>query len=250
MKKLLIIVMACYALNARSQVNESENFIRLYSDSTIYAQKVRLRPDFAGSWTVRADSRKVPINQIKFFNNDDGFFANTRKLNLFNQATFAERIVAGKINLYQEVAYSTTPYEMDFYRFRERTPQAVGTRMYYNKGYNDLKRVNYNNLSADMADNARSMDLLASYRKSRRAGTIMYVSAGAAIVASVVTLFSGNDIKRIDHGFGNMPSFEGGGNKTGSFLLLGLGAGLSVGGYLIQSSGSRNIERAVDTYNQ
>jgi hypothetical protein len=46
-----------------------------------------------------------------------------------------------------------------------------------------------------------------------------------------------------------MPSFEGG-NKTGSFLLLGLGAGLSVGGYLIQSSGARNIERAVVAYNQ
>ena len=76
------------------------------------------------------------------------------------------------------------------------------------------------------------------------------VSAGAAIIASVVTLFSGNDIKRIDHGFGNMPSFEEGGNKTGSFLLLGLGAGLSVGGYLIQNSGSRNIERAVDVYNR
>lgn len=249
MKKLLIIVMACYGLNARSQVNESENFIRLYSDSTVYAQKIRLRPDFAGSWTVRADSRKVPLNQIKFFNNDDGFFANTRKLNLFDRASFAERIVAGKINLYQEVAFNTALYKMDFYRFRDRTSQPVGTRMYYNKGYNDLKRVNYDNLSVDMADNSKSMDLLANYRKSRRAGTVMYVSAGAAIIASVVTLFSGNDIKRTDHGFGNMPSFEGG-NKMGSFLLLGLGAGLSVGGYLIQGSGARNIERAVDVYNR
>lgn len=249
MKKLLIIVMACYGLNARSQVNESENFIRLYSDSTVYAQKIRLRPDFNRNWVIRADSRKVPINQIKFFNNEDGFFANTRKLNLFDQTSFAERIIAGKINLYQEVAYSTTPYEMDFYRFRDRTPQPVGTRMYYNKGYNDLKRVNYDNLSADMADNAKSIDLLASYIKSRRVGTIMYASAGAAIIASVVTLFSGNDIKRNDRGFGNMPSFEGG-NKTGSFVLLGLGAGLTVGGYLIQSSGARNIERAVDIYNR
>lgn len=249
MKKLLIIVMACYGLNARSQGNESENFIRLYSDSTVYAQKIRLRPDFIGSWTIRADSRKVPINQIKFFNNEDGFFANTRKLNLFDQASFAERIIVGKINLYQEVAYSAAPYEMDFYRFRDRTPQAVGRLMYYNKGYHDLKRVNYDNLSADMADNAKSIDLLANYRKSRRAGTIMYVSAGAAIVASVVTLFSGNGIKQTGYGFGNMPNYEAS-NKTGSFLLLGLGAGLSLGGYLIQSSGARNIERAVEVYNQ
>ena len=250
MKKLLIIVMACYGLNARSQVNESENFIKLYSDSTIYAQKVRLRPDFAGSWTLRADSRRVPISQVKFFNNDDGFFANTRKLNVFNQVSFSERIIAGKINLYQEVAFDANPYEMDFYRFRDRRIQSVGTRMHYNKGYDDLKRVNYDNLTTDMADNAQSIDLLKSYRKSRRAGTVMYAAAGAAIIASVVTLFSNNGFKKPHGGgFGQMPDFNSG-NKVGSFVLLGAGAGLAVGGYFTQASGARNIERAVEVYNR
>lgn len=250
MKKLLIIVMACYGLNARSQVNESTNFIQLYSDSTIYAQKVRLRPDFAGSWILRADSRRVPISQVKFFNNEDGFFANTRKLNLYGQISFSERIIDGKINLYQEVAYNSSPYEMDFYRFKDRRIQPVGTQMYYNKGYNDLKKVNYYNLSADMADHPKSIDLLNNYRKSRRLSTVMYVSAGAAIIASVITLFSGNDFKQNGHTpFGKLKTYEPRG-KTGSFLLLGLGAGLSVGGYLTQGSGYKKIERAVEVYNQ
>ena len=123
MKKLLLMVMACYALTARSQVNESENFIRLYSDSTIHAQKIRLRPDFLGSWTLRADSKKVPLESVKFFNNEDGFYANIRKLNFFGEVAFAERIVDGKINLYQQVIYEPIPFDMDYYRFRDRRLQ-------------------------------------------------------------------------------------------------------------------------------
>ncbi|MET4080950.1 hypothetical protein ABIB40_000895 [Pedobacter sp. UYP30] len=40
MKKLLILVMACYDLNARSQMNESKDFLYLYSDSTVYEKKL------------------------------------------------------------------------------------------------------------------------------------------------------------------------------------------------------------------
>jgi len=110
MKKLLILVMACYGLSARSQENGSRNFLYLNSDSIVYAQKIRLRPDFSGSWSIRADSRKVLTSQIKFFNNEDGFFANTRELNFLGQSSFAERIVEGKINLYQEVVYDNAPF--------------------------------------------------------------------------------------------------------------------------------------------
>lgn len=249
MKKLLIIVMACYGLNARSQVNESRNFIQLYSDSVIHAQKVRLRPDFAGNWVVRADSRRVPMESIKFFNNEDGFFANTRQLSLFGVTSFAERIIDGRINLYQEVVYDPVPFEMDYYRFRDRRQQSVDTRMFYNKGTSDLKKVNYYNLKADMADNQKSLDLLEGYRKSMRTGTVMYVAAGAAIVASVVTLVSGSGFRENGTTFGNMPNYKAK-SYTGSFLLMGVGAGLGLGGFLVQRSGARDIERAVDTYNR
>jgi hypothetical protein len=238
MKKLLIVVMACYGLNARSQVNESNSFIRLYSDSTIYAEKIRLRPDVLGSLVLRADSRRIPVSQVKFFSNEDGFYANTKRLNVFNQVAFAERIIDGKINLYQQVSYEPVPIESDYYRFRDRRVQTVGTRMFFNKGFSDLSKVNYANLSLAMADNAQSLDLLKSYRKSMKTGTI------------IVTLFSGNGFKDDDRKFGQMPEFKGGNNKVGSFLLLGIGAGLGVGGFFVQSAGARNIERAVEVYNQ
>jgi hypothetical protein len=249
MKKLLIVVMACYALNARSQVNEAQNFLYLYSDSIIHAQSIRLRPDFSGSWMLKADSRRVPIGGVKFFNNEDGFFANTRRLNYFGEVAFSERTIEGKINLYQQIIYDPILFEVDYYRFRNTRRQTIDRRMFYNKGFSDLKKVNYANLSKDMADHPKSLDFLKSYRKSRRVGTAMYVAAGAAIVASAVTLLSGTGMKQDGTTFGNMPNYKFK-DDTGSFVLMGLGAGLGIGGYFIQTSGSRNIGRAIDAYNQ
>lgn len=249
MKKLLIIVMACYGLNARSQVNENRNFLYLYSDTTVYAQKIRLRPNVLGSWVLSVDSRSVPIGQVKFFNNERGFFANTRQLNFFGEASFAERIIGGKINLYQQVVYQDVYYDGVDYRFSGFRREPVSTRMFYNKGFADLKRVNYKNLSVDMADDPQSLDLLKSYRKSMNTGTVMYVAGGAALLASVITLLSGDPFTQNGTTPRGMPTYKDR-SYTPTFVLLGLGTGLSVGGFLIQRSGARNIERAIDNYNR
>ena len=241
--------MACYAFNARAQENAPNNYLRFYNDSTVYAQKIRLRPDYAGSWIIRADSRRIPIAQVKFFNNEDGFFANTRQLNFFGDVSFSERIIEGKINLYQQVVYEQVPYDND-YRFRRGVIRSVDTRMFYNKGFDNLKKVNYDNLKGDMADNQKSLDFLEAYRKSRKNATLMYVGAGVSFVAAAITLFSWANIKQTGTtGFGNMPTYDTK-SPAGSFVLFGVGSGLALGGYLTQAAGARNIERAVDAYNR
>ncbi len=243
-----MLVMACYGLNARSQqLNESRNFLYFYSDSTVYAQKIRLRPDLTGGWSLRADSRRIPVSQVKFFNNQDGFFANTRKLSLLGAASFAERIIEGKLNLYQEVIYDGVLMEDEYYGFSHYRQQAVHNRMFINKGYTDLKSVNYRNLNEAMADNPKSLALLGRYRNAKITGIAMYVAAGAAIIASGVTLMS--EGKKVGTTFGGMPKYADR-NYTGSFVLLGLGAGLSLGGFLVGESGKKNIERAIDNYNR
>lgn len=248
MKKLLILVMACYGLNARSQqLNESKDFLYFYSDSTFYAQRIRLQPDFSGRWSLRADSRRVPVSQVKFFNNQDGFFANTRKFNLLGETSFAERIIEGKLNLYREVVYDDVPLESGYYGFRDYGWQAVNNRMFINKGYADLKRVNYRNLNETMADNPKSLALLRRYQNTKIGGIAMYVAAGAAIIASGITLMS--ESKQVGTTFGSIPKYADR-NYTSSFILLGLGAGLGIGGYFVGESGKKNIARAIDNYNR
>jgi len=249
MKKLLFGVLACYALTTRAQVHESKNFIYLYSDSVIYAKDIRLRPDFSGYLQLRADSRKVPTEQVKFFNNEDGFFANTRRLNFGSTNSFSERIIEGKINIFQQVDYSPYMYDQRYRRSRymQTRRQDIDVRMYYNKGYGDLKKANYSNLSTAMADNPKAMDMLKSYRKSMTTGKTMYIVAGAALISGLVSFLATDTGDTKITGFGQSTKWP---SYTPTYILMGAGVGLATAGYLIQTSGNKHLEGAVDAYNR
>lgn len=253
MKKLLIAALACYGLSARAQVHESKNFLYLYSDSVIYAKKIMLRPDFAGYWQLRADSRRVPTEQVKFFNNEEGFFANTRKLHFVRTDAFSERIIEGRINVFQEMTYDPFLYDRGP-RYRDNRQSRVDLRMYYNKGFSDLKKVNYYNLKNDMSDHPESMDLLKSYRKSMNTSKIMYAAAAVSVIAGMVSFLSTDN--KTDSSFsghfgdGTSSMNTSLSGYTPSFIMLGVGLGFAVGGFAIQTSGSRHLERAVDAYNR
>ena len=248
---MLIVVMACYGLNARAQVDESKNFLYLYSDSVVYGKRVTVRPDYAGFWQIRADSKRISAERVKFFNNENGFFANTRKTTLLGEATFSERVIMGRINLFRQTIYDEEYYG-GRYRHRPVAQQPVDVHMYYNKGYGDLKKVSYANLKADMADRPASLDFLNAYRKSLNNRNLLYVGAGAALLAGLVTftIDGTRSAKFVGEGFHKTlvePKTIGIGT---SFALLGLGGGLSLAGFVVHRNASRNLENAVDAYNR
>lgn len=241
MKKLFIVAMVCYGLSARAQLHESRDFLYLYSDSVIYARDIKLRPDFSGYLRLRADSKYVSAEQVKFFNNKDGFFANTRKLNLLGTTAFSERIVEGRINVFQERSYDPENYSAHLYhrRFRRSAEPAIDVSMYYNKGYNDLKKLNYRNLKYDMSDHQESMEMLHSYRKSMNTTKMLYVAAGASLIAGFLNFATASDRKSLSSA-----------NFALSTTLMGIGLGFAAGGYLSHLSGNRKLENAVDIYNK
>lgn len=253
MKKMLIIAMACYGLSARAQVDGNRDFVYLYSDSVIYADQVRLRPDIMGGWQLKADSRTVPLRNVKFFNGRNGFFANTRKTNILSQNSFSERVLEGKMNLFEEVIYDEGIYNPRF-GYSSRFNRPVNLRMYYNKGFSDLKKVNYKNLKIDMADNPVSLDFLTAYRRSLNVRNTLYVGAGASVVAGLVSfVISGTKGGESSEEFFNRKpgSFNHKRpNFVPAFTLLGIGAGLSVGGFLVHRKASQHLENAVDVYNR
>lgn len=243
MKKLLIIAMACYGLSARAQMRESRDFLYLYSDSIIYAKDIKFRPDFSGNLRVKVDSRNVPLGQVKFLNSKDGFFANTRKMGIMRTEEFAERIIEGRINVFQERSISYAPFIYNpHYAYETHyvpAPAAsINSNMYYNKGYADLKRLNYNNLKRDMADNPQSMDMLYAYRRSRNATTLFYITGAASLLAGVFVSTSEGK---------NAYSSA---NFTKGLGLGALGLGLITGGYLKTFSAKQKLENAVDIYNR
>src|SRR5690606_40373893 len=111
MRNLLAIIVStiltCVYLNVKAQVDESRNFVYFTSDSVLYAEKIRLRADFFNSMKLRVNSQQIPLQEVKFVNTDAGFFATTRRSDIFRKARFAERVIAGRLNLYEQSSYSS-----------------------------------------------------------------------------------------------------------------------------------------------
>lgn len=239
MKKLLIVALVCYGFSTSAQVDESQDFVYLYSDSLLRAERVTFRPGIIGDWQLRADSRKLNDRDVKFFNSKDGFFANTRKLHPLGYTEFAERVTKGNINLYQQTDYDNS-FVRPGYRFADRRRSSVNGNLFYNKGFGDVKRVNYRNLREDMSDNEQSIDVLAGYRKSLNTSRALYISAGVSALASIISFWTQT----------NSMDIHKDANFTPGYVLVGAGLGLAIGGFGVHMNGARKLERAIDVYNR
>lgn len=242
MKKYFFIAMAmlCHAAMAQDANPPTIYFIE---GKTLSASKIRLRLDAFNDYYLLADGNRIPASDVRFFQNDRGFFANTQALQLFRQSQFAERIEQGNINLYREVPknYDTYGYR-NHYREHGETP--YGLDLYYNKGLEKVKQLTYNNLLADLKDNQQSLDFLAAYRKKRRNANVFIGLAGAALVASTVTFF--NQGKTEPLRFGSSNNFK---IPYLSYGLMGAGAALGVAGMVNYFKSRSELTNAIDAYN-
>lgn len=140
-------------------------------------------------------------------------------------------------------------------RFRNRSHNPVEVRMYYNKAYANLKKVNYINMKKDIADDQISIDMLAGYRKSMVTTRVVYLAAGASAIAGLISFVAtGNKSLHEAEGTSlsdrNSPGSIKQANFTAVFVLAGLSTGFAIGGYCTSLSGARKLDRVVDTYNR
>jgi len=256
-KKLFLFFLVCLGFGWQglyAQVtklaDESRNYVYFHSDSILYAEKVRLRTNMLNNLQLRADSKRIPLQNVKFFNTDEGFFATMHRVPGLANEQFSERIIEGKINIFQERPDEYWNYGRRYRRSRNKG-DAVSMRMYFNKGYDDLKKVNYANLSQAMADDVESINLLKGYHKNAQISKAMYISAGAALGAAVISFLvtSNRDNGDFDlqHRFSRKPQMP---NYTASYILMGAGVGLAIGGSAIYFSNLKKLEAAVDYYNR
>ncbi|MGX5691278.1 hypothetical protein [Arcticibacter tournemirensis] len=252
MKALLTLITA-YAMCmhiAHAQSDESGDFLYLYSDSVIHANRIDLERDPAGSFYLWVDSRRIHPDQVKFFNNNRGFFANVKDFDVDDEITFSERIRKGKVNLYEAKRIKWLTY--DSIHGYTRNPTVVQTKNYYNLGYGNLKKVNYVNLSSDLASNPKSIELLKKYRSVQRKRTILYTSAVASFLAGVVlfsidTDASSSDLEKRHDSSWRSSAFTG---IIPAATLSVLGFGLIIKSNHMGPSKTRYLKQAIDVYNE
>jgi len=186
MKKTGITILFFLILisQAHSQENKENEFLYLYSDSIMYGKTIEFtKPVFSKSYFT-VNEKKIESKKVKFYYNGYGLYANTSSIRFTGKTNFIRRTTPGKINLY---VTTTTSYS-------STGPEEQTTIHYYNKGYNDLKKVNYKNLYMDMSDNSECLLLLQDYKKTRNTlRTTGIVGVGLALGSMLTYAFLNNN---------------------------------------------------------
>jgi hypothetical protein len=134
----------------------SGNYLYFSSSNIIKGKNIELKHPFLGYAYFLVDDVKYDAENVKFYQSEMGFFSNLRDVKASSSTIFSERERKGKINLYSSTTQSTS-YSHGFhggYGGGFGGGMYMGTTMpytkyYYNKGFDKLKKVNYDNLKVD-----------------------------------------------------------------------------------------------------
>ncbi len=166
------------------------NHLYLFSGKIIPGKNIELKDPFFGSRYFSVDGEKHKDAQVKFFQNDEGYFANTIPFSHVSSSTFAKRIKKGRINLFEQTNHGATNMAYGygvspgFGGYGMNGPVGgfgVGislptTTFYYNKGFENIKKIDFYGLRDDMADDPLALSALNHWNKTRKNGNLFMIS--------------------------------------------------------------------------
>lgn len=209
------------------------NYVYLYTRGIVKAESIVYEDNFLISDYFLVDGKKFKLNEVKFYQTEAGFFGNVKDVGF--QSGFAERTQSGDINLFElEVQHSSAPM---MNANGVMTGGYGGTSIidYYNKGFGNLKRANYENLSVDLNDKPEAKLYLDEYNKIRMTQNGFYIAGGAFMIGAFAAFLNQPDPQNFDM------------NRT--FLFAGLGAASGFTAYIIGMNKKIKLEEAIRAYN-
>lgn len=246
MKRTILLLVLLFGKLALlfSQIDETKNFVIFYTDSLIYARNIEFEtPAFSKNY-LAVDSLKVNPDHVKYFKCETGFYANIKSLNSSAQSSFVQRIRKGRINLYKDEFWVTTPMAVGPNGMYSSGVSTKVLIQYYEKENETIKKAKYKNLKLDLADNPRSMDVLNQFKKIRNTQVVLYITGGALLVAGSIGII--NHAKNSDNN-----SFDN--NRSGTALpTVALLSGVTCFfvNYIIDLQKPKKIKKAIEIYNE
>jgi hypothetical protein len=239
MKRILLALILLFSKTIISQ--NSNNFIYLFSGESITSDKIEyISKSFSSSYFI-VNGKEFKSGDVQFYQNKDGFFANTKKLTFSGSSSFSEREITGKINLFnKEFVTNSTIMGGNGMVMGSTGPNST-ISYYYNKGeFGELKKSNYSNLKIDLNENLESISHLNKFKSVKLRETLLYIVGGAVMTVGVASLINKTS---------NVP--EDVTPKTGgSFVIIGIGFGTLITNYLTTINKHKHIKKAIEVYNE
>lgn len=244
MKKWLTITCLLASYIGFSQTDSASiRFVYLYSGEKIKSDVVEFRDQFMGSGYFFVGKEQYSADLVKFYKDANGFYANTKKLNVTGKSVFSKRIISGRVNLFEQEKMYTTPSYLDAAGVYNPGTSSKTIKNYYNKGFSDLKKANYKNLKIDLADSPESMGYIKKYRKYKNVQIALSIVGGALVATGVTSYFV--KTSNVDR---NVPNYKEP-NTTPSMLIALAGGGLIGFSYYLSFPKRDKLKKAIDAYN-
>jgi hypothetical protein len=192
MKKKILLIIGYVFIQKISfgQIDESKSYLYLFSDSVVYGNIIVDENSFSGTKHFSVNSKVIEPNLVKFYKDEIGFYANIKYLKFSGSSRFAERIRQGRINLYKKEAanYKSILYNVLLGWPDRMIISANESYYYYNKNFDNLKKISYKNLNSDLSDNPESMKHLNKYKSITHIQTAINIVGGISLIAGYVGL--------------------------------------------------------------
>jgi len=219
------------------------SFVYLYSGEQVNANVVEYRDQFMGGGYFVVGTEQYRADLVKFYKDANGFYANTKRLNVTGKSVFSKRIINGRVNLFEQEKMYTTPSYIDAAGTYNPGTSSKTIKNYYNKGFSDLKKANYKNLKIDLADSPESMGYINKYRKYENVQIVLSLVGGALIATGITSYFiKTSDVNR------NAPNYKEP-NTTPNMLIAVAGGGLVGCSYYLSFPKRSKLKKAIDAYN-
>lgn len=177
----------------KDSINDSKNYIYKFSGEVLYCDKIEFKkPQFSGDY-MEIDGIKHNKSEVKFYNSNNGFFANRKYLTSSHYVSFCKRIEKGNVNIYSKESFFyksvlSTNSGVKVYFGNEFADLGTKTDYYYNKGFGNLQKINFRNLNNDLSANPKSLLQLQKYTSIKKRQNIFYIVGTALITAGFLKM--------------------------------------------------------------
>ncbi|MDC0584395.1 hypothetical protein OAO55_01555 [Bacteroidales bacterium] len=243
MKRIFIITTLFTILlsNGYSQNSSSKDFAYLFSDSTIYGSSVQLKSPLLATPYLKIDDIKISLPDVKFYSNLYGYHANTKNVSFSGASKFAKRISQGEINLYERKIKTTSMSMNPATGMSSYGSTYTRYKYYFNTGTEDIKKVNYADLSQIMSGDAVSMGFLEKYKNLNNTATVFGVVGCAAIIGGMAAL--------INKDANSDPMSMESPDITAELIIAGSGMVCCWVSYFVSLGKPKRIKKVFDAYN-
>jgi len=227
-------------LSVMAQIDESKPFVYLQNGNVVYSNSIRVSQGLFKEKLV-IDKKKYEMNEIKFINEGNGFYANTLGVYGKKKSAFAERTVKGPINVFEmvEVSVTSTP--------RGGTSTTRRNLYFINSAYNNLSYMRPKNLEPLVKNNEQSMIHLNNSKRYYKK-TIILGSVALASFLTGLTSFAIGLATVEDDAFGSFSI-----KPVPTFIIPAIGIAVGFGTGIACNKSNKKMEKemlkSIDVFN-